>query len=110
MTCATRCVGATRSRPPARAVIDGTDGCGCGSGSCCPESDADSTNFGEELYDAKQRRDLPEAAVLASLGCGNPTAVAEATRGRDGAGLGSGGEIDVILGARGSGGRQRPGT
>ena len=52
----------------ARAVIEGTDGCGCGSGSCWSESDADATNFGEALYDAEQRGDLPEAAVLASLG------------------------------------------
>ena len=33
--------------------------------------------FGEALYDAEQRGELPDAAVLASLGCGNPTAVAE---------------------------------
>ncbi len=84
----------------ARAVIEGTDGCGCGSGSCCSESDADATNFGEALYDAEQRGDLPEAAVLASLGCGNPTAVAELHEGETVLDLGSGGGIDVILSAK----------
>ena len=84
----------------ARAVVEGTDGCGCGSGSCCDESDADATNFGEALYDAEQRGDLPEAAVLASLGCGNPTAVAELHEGETVLDLGSGGGIDVILSAK----------
>ena len=83
----------------ARAVIEGTEGCGCGSGSCC-ESDADATNFGEALYDAEQRGDLPEAAVLASLGCGNPTAVADLHEGETVLDLGSGGGIDVILSAK----------
>ena len=64
------------------------------------ESDADATNFGEALYDAEQRGDLPEAAVLASLGCGNPTAVAELHEGETVLDLGSGGGIDVILSAK----------
>ncbi len=86
----------------ARAAIEGTDGCGCGSGSCCSEADADAdaTNFGDALYDAEQRGDLPEAAVLASLGCGNPTAVAELREGEAVLDLGSGGGIDVILSAK----------
>ena len=84
----------------ARAVTDGTDSCGCGSGSCCSEADADATSFGEALYDAEQRGDLPEAAVLASLGCGNPTAVADLRKGETVLDLGSGGGIDVILSAR----------
>jgi len=82
----------------ARAVTEGTDGCGCGSGSCCAESDA--TKFGEVLYDAEQRGELPEAATLASLGCGNPTAVAELNEGEIVLDLGSGGGIDVILSAK----------
>src|SRR5262249_27151340 len=49
---------------------------------------------------AKQRGELPDAAVLASLGCGNPTAVAELHEGETVLDLGSGGGIDVILSAR----------
>ena len=56
--------------------------------------------FGELLYDAEQRGELPDAAVLASLGCGNPTAVAELHEGETVLDLGSGGGIDVILSAR----------
>jgi arsenite methyltransferase len=77
----------------AKAVTAGT-GCGCGEGSCC-EGD-----FGEALYDAEQRDKLPDAAALASLGCGNPTAVADLHEGETVLDLGSGGGIDVILSAR----------
>ena len=56
--------------------------------------------FGEALYDAEQRGELPEAATLASLGCGNPTAVADLHEGETVLDLGSGGGIDVILSAR----------
>jgi arsenite methyltransferase len=56
--------------------------------------------FGEILYDAEDRAQLPDAAVLASLGCGNPTAVAELRPGERVLDLGSGGGIDVILSAR----------
>jgi SAM-dependent methyltransferase len=84
----------------ARAVTEGTDGCGCGSGSCCADSESDATKFGEVLYDAEQRGELPEAATLASLGCGNPTAVADLNDGEIVLDLGSGGGIDVILSAK----------
>ncbi len=80
----------------ARAVRNSGDG--CGSGSCC--SDAEAVNFGEALYDAEQRGELPEAATLASLGCGNPTAVADVHEGETVLDLGSGGGIDVILSAK----------
>ena len=56
--------------------------------------------FGNPLYSAEDRADLPDAAVLASLGCGNPTAVAELREGERVLDLGSGGGIDVILSAR----------
>jgi SAM-dependent methyltransferase len=82
----------------ARAVLEGNGGCGCGGGSCC--EDAAPAAFGEALYDAEQRGDLPETAVLASLGCGNPTAVAELREGEVVLDLGSGGGIDVILSAK----------
>jgi len=84
----------------ARAVIEGTENCGCGSGSCCADGATDEVKFGEALYDAEQRGALPEAAALASLGCGNPTAVAELREGETVLDLGSGGGIDVILSAR----------
>jgi SAM-dependent methyltransferase len=86
----------------ARAVTDGS--AGCGSGSCCADdssaSAVGSATFGEVLYDAEQRGELPDAAVLASLGCGNPTAVADLREGETVLDLGSGGGIDVILSAR----------
>jgi SAM-dependent methyltransferase len=81
----------------ARAVTRGAGECGCGSGSCCPD---DAANFGEALYDAEQRGELPQAAALAALGCGNPTAVAELREGETVLDLGSGGGIDVILSAK----------
>ena len=80
----------------ALAVADGS-GCGCGSGSCCEGEDG---KFGEVLYAAEQKGELPEAAKLASLGCGNPTAVAELREGETVLDLGSGGGIDVILSAK----------
>ena len=80
----------------ARAAEQG-DGCGCGSGSCCDGGDA---AFGERLYSIEQRGELPDAAVLASLDCGNPTAVADLHEGETVLDLGSGGGIDVILSAR----------
>ena len=60
----------------------------------------DGARFGEALYDAEQRGELPDAAALASLGCGNPVAVAELREGDVVLDLGSGGGIDVILSAR----------
>src|SRR6185436_923766 len=69
------------------------------SGACC-ESDTGGGKFGEALYAAEQRDELPDAAVLASLGCGNPTAVADLHVGETVLDLGSGGGIDVLLSAR----------
>jgi ubiquinone/menaquinone biosynthesis C-methylase UbiE len=73
--------------------------------SCCSPSAAAVTAeqanlFGAGLYVDGERSALPEAAVLASLGCGNPTAVAELRRGETVLDLGSGGGIDVLLSAR----------
>jgi arsenite methyltransferase len=84
----------------ARSVSEGSDGCGCGSGECCAEGGTDGPSFVEAFYDAEQRGELPDAAVLASLGCGNPTAVAELQEGEVVLDLGSGGGIDVILSAK----------
>ncbi len=71
----------------------------CGSGSCCGD-EAASADFGNALYSAEQRGELPDAAALASLGCGNPTAVADLREGEVVLDLGSGGGIDVILSAK----------
>jgi SAM-dependent methyltransferase len=71
--------------------------CGCGGG-CC--TTAEKPGFGAELYAAADRAALPDAAMLASLGCGNPTAVAELRQGEVVLDLGSGGGIDVLLSAR----------
>ena len=85
----------------ARAVTQGRDGCGCGNGEfCCRTGGRGEAKFGEALYDAEQRGELPDAAVLASLGCGNPIAVAELHEGETVLDLGSGGGIDVILSAK----------
>jgi arsenite methyltransferase len=81
----------------ARAV---TQAGGCGGGSCCAVEESEAELFGGGLYDPSQHDELPEAAALASLGCGNPTAVAELREGEIVLDLGSGGGIDVILSAR----------
>lgn len=68
---------------------------------CCGAVDVEpDENFGRHLYAATDRDDLPIAAVTASLGCGNPTAVAELRAGERVLDLGSGGGIDVLLSAR----------
>jgi SAM-dependent methyltransferase len=81
-------------------VTLGTGGYGCGDGWCCISEEGESPDFGEALYDREQRALLPDAAALASLGCGNPTAVAELREGETVLDLGSGGGIDVILSAK----------
>jgi arsenite methyltransferase len=73
--------------------------CGCGA-DCCTSVDENQPGTGAELYTDTDRSSLPETAVLASLGCGNPTAVAELREGETVLDLGSGGGIDVLLSAR----------
>ena len=72
--------------------------CGPDNGSSCCGPDAE--RFGSDLYTPDEREGLPGTAVLASLGCGNPTAVAELRSGETVLDLGSGGGIDVLLSAR----------
>ena len=70
-------------------------------GSCCGAgSMANVSPITSNLYDQTQMETVPEAAVLASLGCGNPTALAELRPGEKVLDLGSGGGIDVLLSAR----------
>jgi arsenite methyltransferase len=83
---------------------------GQGTASCCDDNDGGSCCgptvlevgdiFGSALYAATDRDSLPVSAVAASLGCGNPTAVAELRPGEKVLDLGSGGGIDVLLSAR----------
>ena len=68
--------------------------------STSPRPRRNSANFGAELYSGAEQGELPDAAKLASLGCGNPTAVAELHEGETVLDLGSGGGIDVLLSAR----------
>jgi len=93
---------AVRSRYAAAAQSVGDRG--GGSGSCCGPgaalSDAEAQVFGAGLYGDGERGELPDTATMASLGCGNPTAVAELTAGETVLDLGSGGGIDVLLSAR----------
>jgi arsenite methyltransferase len=74
--------------------------CGCDSGCCGGAATAEEPGFGAELYAALDRDQLPDTALLASLGCGNPTAVAELHEGETVLDLGSGGGIDVLLSAK----------
>jgi SAM-dependent methyltransferase len=77
-------------------VVSGKGNSCCGAGSSCGSPDPITSG----LYDALQKKELPETAVLASLGCGNPTALAELSPGEIVLDLGSGGGIDVLLSAR----------
>src|SRR4051794_36281805 len=81
----------------AAAAVQVTEG---GSACCGPEPVEVDENFGSTLYAADERDTLPAEAVAASLGCGNPTAVAELREGERVLDLGSGGGIDVLLSAR----------
>ncbi|HET7422410.1 MAG TPA: arsenite methyltransferase [Gemmatimonadales bacterium] len=76
--------------------------CGTAVSSCCGSAAGDGRRdpITADLYDAMQTADLPSAAILASLGCGNPTALAELKAGEVVLDLGSGGGIDVLLSAR----------
>ena len=77
----------------ARRVAEGAAGCCGAASSCCDPITAD-------LYDAAQGGEVPADALAASLGCGNPTALAELKPGETVLDLGSGGGIDVLLSAR----------
>jgi SAM-dependent methyltransferase len=97
----------------ALSVVSGSAASCCGPSdgpqtSCCGPTDAlsaisdtdEADIFGAALYSPGQTDGLPEEAVLASLGCGNPLAVAEIREGERVLDLGSGGGIDVLLSAR----------
>lgn len=83
----------------ARDVMEqgGSRGC-CGSSCACGEGSHDPVT--SDLYSRSETDEIPEAAAAASLGCGNPTALAELREGETVLDLGSGGGIDVLLSAR----------
>lgn len=89
----------------AAARAAGGEGAGCcapasGSSGCCGATTASWDPITANLYDAGETAGLPAEALLASLGCGNPTALAELAPGDTVLDLGSGGGIDVLLSAR----------
>ena len=81
----------------ARRVKAGATSACCGAGAAV---DACCESITSNLYDAQQASELPELALNASLGCGNPTALAELKEGEIVLDLGSGGGLDVLLSAR----------
>ena len=81
----------------ARRVSSGAGSSCCGASACCG-TDVDPIT--SDLYDEAQKSGLPQEAILASLGCGNPTALAALKPGETVLDLGSGGGIDVLLSAR----------
>ncbi|WP_079043596.1 arsenite methyltransferase [Streptomyces kanamyceticus] len=85
-----------RERYAAAAVQVAEGGTAC----CGPQAIEIDGSFGSTLYAADERDALPAEAVAASLGCGNPTAVADLHEGERVLDLGSGGGIDVLLSAR----------
>src|ERR1700731_4805770 len=79
-----------------RVASGGAASCGTSASSACCGGDPITAN----LYEAAQTADIPEQAVLASLGCGNPTALAQLKPGEVVLDLGSGSGIDVLLSAK----------
>ena len=75
-------------------------GCGCATSCCTDTTMTGQAGFGTALYSIGEQSQLPQPALLASLGCGNPTAVADLHPGETVLDLGSGGGIDVLLSAR----------
>ena len=84
----------------AAAARAGSDPAGCCDPAATAITDDQAELFGAGLYADGERDELPETALLASLGCGNPTAVAALHEGETVLDLGSGGGIDVLLSAR----------
>jgi SAM-dependent methyltransferase len=84
----------------ARLAVEATAGDGCCDDGCCTDGGADAGDFGTARYDADELAPLPVGAAVASLGCGNPTAVADLAPGEVVLDLGSGAGLDVFLSAR----------
>lgn len=83
-----------------RVAEGGTATTCCGSSACCGATTEAWDPITADLYDEKEKAGMPAEALLASLGCGNPTALAELKEGDTVLDLGSGGGIDVLLSAK----------
>ena len=105
------CCGPTCCKPTAAAtppvesrkalpVVEAEQTAGCCGPSCCSTDTRDASVITSDLYTQAELGTIPLAAALASLGCGNPTALAELSPGERVLDLGSGGGIDVLLSAR----------
>jgi arsenite methyltransferase len=90
----------TGTDPTAAAGCCGSDDTGCCGADAAVITDDQAELFGAGLYADGERDELPDTALLASLGCGNPTAMADLHAGETVLDLGSGGGIDVLLSAR----------
>src|SRR5207237_872836 len=85
----------------ARRVTEGATNTSCGGSSACCGSTTEAWDpITSDLYDEGQKAGIPAEALLASLGCGNPTALAALHEGETVLDLGSGGGIDVLLSAK----------
>jgi SAM-dependent methyltransferase len=83
-----------------RVAAGETDAACCGSSGCCGSTTEAWDPITSDLYDDGQKAGIPAEALLASLGCGNPTALAQLNEGETVLDLGSGGGIDVLLSAK----------
>jgi arsenite methyltransferase len=101
-TCCTPSTTAAAASSTALPVVETeqTAAAGCCGSSCCSTDTRDASVITSDLYTQAELGTIPVAAALASLGCGNPTALAELKPGERVLDLGSGGGIDVLLSAR----------
>jgi SAM-dependent methyltransferase len=99
-TCCTPTTTAAAVSSTALPVAEAGQTAGCCGSSCCSTDTRDASVITSDLYSQAELGAIPLAAALASLGCGNPTALAELTPGERVLDLGSGGGIDVLLSAR----------
>lgn len=91
---------AVRERYAAAALQVTETNVSCCTPDCCEPLEGDDERFGAKLYEAIDTDGVPETALMASLGCGNPTAIAALEPGQRVLDLGSGGGIDVFLSAK----------
>ena len=99
-TCCTPTTTASVESRKALPVVEAEQTAGCCGPSCCSTDTRDASVITSDLYTQAELGTIPVAAALASLGCGNPTALAELKPGERVLDLGSGGGIDVLLSAR----------
>lgn len=99
-TCCSPTVAVAVESRKALPVVEAEQAAGCCGPSCCSTDTRDASVITSDFYTQAELGTIPVAAALASLGCGNPTALAELKPGERVLDLGSGGGIDVLLSAR----------